>query len=88
MTNERSPESFRGKGKLLVGKENGGGVVKKKRKEREKNGEGEGRRKKGRKIKVILISRRKSWFDQLNPGCRVPALDHITEGLEAAKLLA
>lgn len=42
MTNERSPESFRGKGKLLVGKENGGGMVKKKRKEREKMGKEKG----------------------------------------------
>ena len=45
----------------------GEGERKKKRERRGKNGE-EGGGKKGRKIKVILISRRKSWFDQLNPG--------------------
>lgn len=47
---------------------------------------GSWREKTGREIKVILISRRKSWFDQLTRTS--PALDHITEELEAPKLLA
>lgn len=46
-----------------------GGKEKEKKGEEKMGKEEEGGRKKGRKIKVILISRRKSWFDQLNPGC-------------------
>lgn len=90
LTNERCWErEFSRKGNFWLGRKMGRGGKEKEKKGEEKMGkEEEGGRKKGRKIKVILISRRKSWFDQLNPGCWVPALDHITEGLEAAKLLA
>lgn len=65
-------------------------LAKGKRKAREGKKVGRGGREseKGRKIKVILISRRKSWFDQLAHRAG-PVLDHIREkGLETPKLLA